>query len=140
MALMIRKVGLVLVSLVVSISVVKVASAESWVGAVQDIVECSDDGKCGPPDFRGTSPVTFFHIDTNRKVITMLAPDERRGETTEIQTIREVEGTWFVAGVENERAWSMVITSRGELTLSITMDGGTWSGFGKCMPAEHAQP
>jgi hypothetical protein len=54
--------------------------------------------------------------------------------------MRQVADDLYFAGVENERAWSMVITSGGELTVSITMDGGTWSGFGKCMPAEHAVP
>jgi hypothetical protein len=130
---------LVLVTLLV-LSVTSAASAETWICSVQEIVECSDDGKCGPPDFGGVQPATFFQIDTDRKLVTLLAPEERRGETTEIHSLLAVEDGWLLAGVEIERAWSLVISGNGDLTISITMEGATWTGFGKCMPAEHANP
>jgi hypothetical protein len=116
------------------------AHADQWVCSIQNAIECANDGNCGPPDFRGVDPATFFHVDTDRKLITLLAPESRRGETTPIQSQAKTAESWIFAGVEGERSWSLVISNSGDVAVSITMEAATWSAFGKCMPAAHVTP
>ena len=130
---------LALVSLLALLAV-STASAEVFLCSVQDLVECANDDYCGPPDFGGRAPATFFEVDTGGKKITLLAPEERRGETTEITSQQKTQAGWLLAGIENERSWSMLISNGGDVTISITMDGAVWSGFGKWMSAEHVRP
>lgn len=117
------------------------ASAESkWICSITEMMESSDGIPSYELDFEGITPPTFFYVDTEKKLITLLAPDSRRGETTVIDAARETTGGWFLSGVESERAWTMVLTNDGYMTVSITMDGTIRSAFGRCMPASHAKP
>lgn len=116
------------------------ASAETLICSIQSVIECASDDYCGPPSFGGRRPATFVSINTDEKKITLLAPEERRGEVTEIQTLVETQDGWLLAGVEHGRSWSMLISGSGDVTMSITMDGAVWSGFGKWMSAEHVEP
>ena len=108
--------------------------------SITESLECSEGVECGPPDFGGVTPATFLHLDIERKVITLLAPAERRGEETVIDVAQETAGGWILAGVESERAWNIYITDEGNMTVSVTMDGTTWTAFGRCLPAADAKP
>ncbi len=104
-----------------------------WICSVTRAVECLDDGTVGKPDLGGLAPPTFLRVDTNRKEITLLAPESRRGEVTVIDRVLEEKNMWVLTGVDNGRAWSMVISSDGHMTLSVSYDGVTWSVFGHSM-------
>jgi hypothetical protein len=95
--------------------------------------ECLDDGTIGEPDLGGLAPPTFFRVDTNEEKITLLAPESRRGEVTVIDRALEENNMWVLTGVDNGRAWSMVISRDGYMTLSVSYDGVTWSVFGHSM-------
>lgn len=110
-----------------------------WIVSITDGIECSDGGGCGPPDFGGVEPATFLHVDIDKKVITLLEPPSRRGETTPIGQSHRTSDGWLLSGLQEDRSWSMVI-SRAYMTLSLTMDGTTWTAFGRVMPVEHAKP
>ena len=113
------------------------ASAEPvWICSIVEGIECWDDGECGAPDMGGLEPATFLQVDLNRKQITIMAPDSRKGEITEIDVFEKVEGMWVIAGIEAGRAWSMVISDEGFMTLSASGDGTTWSAFGHSLPAD----
>jgi hypothetical protein len=43
---------------------------------------------------------------------------------------------WVFTGIEEGRAWSIVISREGYVTVSIAYDGVTWSAFGHSMPEE----
>lgn len=107
--------------------------------SITESLECSEGVGCGPPELT-TTPPTFFHVDLDRKVITLLAPANRRGEETDIQLAKETPDGWLLAGVEADRAWNVYLSHAGHLTISITMDGTIWSTFGRCMPAADAEP
>jgi hypothetical protein len=111
-------------------------AGSSWLCSINRAVECTEDGECGPPDFGDLPPPIFLRVDVERKEVTLLAPEERRGEVTVIDTALEERGMWVLTGVEEGRAWSMVISSEGYMTLSVTYDGVTWSAFGHSMPEE----
>jgi hypothetical protein len=108
----------------------------SWICSITDAVQCDEDGTIGPPDLHGLARPTFLRVDSDRKEVTVLAPAERAGEITRIDVERKGDGIWVFSGVEAGRAWSMVISDGGYMTLSVTGDGATWSVFGFAMLEE----
>ena len=103
-------------------------------------MECSEGVGCGEPDFQGVEPPSFLHVDLEKKVVTLLAPASRRGESNPIAAVTETERGWIASGSDGARAWSIYLTGDGTMTLTVTMDGTTWSAFGRCMPADDARP
>jgi len=114
-------------------------AAPVYVCSLAQAIECDDGLNCGPPEPARTPP-TFLRVDINRKLITLLAPEERRGETTSIENAKHVGGQWSLNGIEAERAWNMVIADDGSMTISITFPRAAWSVFGKCMRADEIEP
>jgi hypothetical protein len=104
-----------------------------WICSITRGIECLEDGTVGEPNFGELAAPTFFRVDTNKQKITLLAPESRRGEVTVIDKVLEEENMWVLTGVEDGRAWSMVISRDGYMTLSISYDGVTWSAFGHSM-------
>ena len=123
----------VILSISTLLLVLAVASASAgpvWICSNTRAVECGDDGTVDEPDLGGLKPVTFMRVDSTKMEITLLAPPERAGEVTVIDNALKEEGIWVFTGIENGRAWSMVISDEGYMTLSVTYDGVTWSVFG----------
>jgi len=116
------------------------AAETKWICSIVEGTEVSEGFESYEPDFGGVEPPSFFHVDIDRKLITLLAPASRRGETNKIELVRETDEGWMLAGMNGERAWSMYLTTDGYMTLSLAMNGTTWSAFGRCMPADHAKP
>ena len=108
-------------------------AAPTWICSVSEAVAIDEDGTIGPPDLGGLDAPTFLRVDADNKAVTLLAPESRSGETTRINSVHEEDGIWVFAGVEEGRAWSMVISAAGYMTLSVTSDGGTWSVFGNAL-------
>jgi hypothetical protein len=75
---------------------VAMAGTEQWVCSITDVVECVDGGDCGPPDFHGATPPTFFHVDLDQKAITLLEPGAHRCGTSDSVAYRRRE---LVVGV-----------------------------------------
>ena len=86
----------------------------------------------GPIDLGDLEPPTFFRVDSDGKEVT-LAPESRRGEVTVIGAVHRGDGCWIMTGIENGRAWSLMISDEGHVTLSVINDGATWSVFGNAL-------
>ncbi len=127
------RVVIVIAALVSLLAASQALAGTSWICSVADAVACDEDGTIGPPDLGGLDQPTFFRVDADRKQVTLLAPESRRGEVTKIGTVHEGEDVWVFSGVEVERAWSLVISNDGPMTLSVTVDGATWSLFGHAL-------
>ena len=108
-------------------------AGSSWVCSITSATAVDEDGSIGPPGFAGLEQPTFFSVDTEKKEVTLLAPESRRGEVSKIDTVHENEGTWFFSGLEKGRAWSLLITQQGQVTLSVACDGAVWSIFGHAL-------
>jgi hypothetical protein len=108
----------------------------SWICSINDAVACDEDGFIGPPDLGGLARPTFLRVDTDLRQVKLLAPPERSGEITKIDAVLEGDDIWVFSGVEAGRAWSMVISKGGHMTLSVTGDGACWSVFGHAMVVE----
>ncbi len=104
-------------------------------------VECDGTLNCGPPiNTLGAAP-TFLNVDLDGKRITILAPAERRGETTEIRAIERTEDRVVLTGIEAGRGWSMIIFEEdNSMILTMTAEGSGFVVFGNCIDSEMTSP
>lgn len=108
--------------------------------AVAAGVECDARLDCRPP-VTEQAPPSFLHIDVETSTITLLAPEDRRGETTRIQAIERSDGQIVLSGIEAGRGWSILIEKPdGKMTLSVTAPGTGFVVFGTCIPSGRAAP
>jgi len=108
-------------------------AGETWLCSVASAVAVDEDGTVGPPDLGDKERPTFFRLDAEKKELTLLAPESRRGEVTKLETVHRSEGVSVFSGVENNRGVTVVVAGDGRLTLSIIADGVVWSVFGHAL-------
>lgn len=108
--------------------------------AIATGVECDAALDCRPP-MPEQPPPSFLHIDLEARTITLLAPEERRGETTKIQAVERSDDQTVLSGIETDRGWSIVVEkTSGQMTLSVTSPGAGFLVFGTCIPSDQAAP
>ena len=131
-----NKILLIVATMAALLVASQAVAGNTWICSINQVVAVDEDGTIGPPDMGGIAIPTFMRVDAEKKWITLLAPEERRGQVTKIDSVHQGEGVWVFSGVESERAWSLVIADVGYMTLSVTMDGAVWSVFGSAMLEE----
>ena len=99
--------------------------------AVTAVSECTADGKCerSAPQAGNNLP-TFMRVDVKGKV---LRADDGSGRKTEIKVSSIVDDQLMLQGIENGKAWNMVIKSdTGRWGGSVVEDDGSFALFGAC--------
>jgi hypothetical protein len=99
--------------------------------AVTAMSECTADGKCerSAPQEGNTLP-TFIRVDLGAKT---LSTTDGSGRKTEIKASSAVDGQLMLQGIENGKAWNMVIKSdTGRWGGSVVEDDGSFALFGAC--------
>jgi hypothetical protein len=99
--------------------------------AVTAINECTTDGKCerSAPQ-QGNNLPTFLRVDVKGK---SLNAGDGSGRKTEIKASSVVDGQLMLQGIENGKAWNMVIGSEtGRWGGSVVEDDGSFALFGAC--------
>ena len=99
--------------------------------AVTAINECTADGKCerSAPQ-QGNNLPTFLRVDVKGK---SLNADDGSGRKSEIKASSVVDGQLMLQGIENGKAWSMVISAEtGRWGGSVVEDDGSFALFGAC--------
>ncbi len=102
-------------------------------------IECASDLSCGEPDFLNTPP-TFIYVDLDGMAVTLLAPEERRGEVTPVASVEHLEDRVLLSGIEGYRSWSMMILDDGAMSLTVAAAGSGIVAFGQCLPADQTRP
>ena len=116
------------------------AAADQYVCVPAKLIECDPEFDCGPP-LPELPPPTFLHVDLDERVITVLGPAERRGETTEILFLERDGDRAIMGGLQGDRPWSIIFPEGGgEMTLTANLGDAGWVGFGRCMAADHLAP
>lgn len=115
-----------------------VHAGQAWLCSVASAVAVDEDGTVGPPELGERERPTFFRLDAEKKELTLLAPESRRGEVTKLDSVRELDGQHVFSGLENGRAVSAIVTADGRMTLSIVADGVVWSVFGHALAEERS--
>ncbi len=125
------------VLVVVNLAIGGVARAgQTWICAISSAVAVDEDGTVGPPDPGDRERAIFLRVDLDKKEVTLLVPESRRGEVTKIDSVVESDGQWLLSGVEHGRGVKMIITADGKMSLSVVTDGAVWAVFGHAIPIE----
>ena len=103
--------------------------------SITQATECDQELGCAPPLVDRPIP-TFLRIDLKKKLVTIIAPMERKGETTVIEFVEQLEDRVILAGAESQRAWSLLLNQDGTMTLSLSDVKVGFVVFGNWMLAE----
>ena len=99
--------------------------------AVTAVSECTADGKCerSAPQTGNNLP-TFMRVDVKART---LSDNDGSGRKTEIKASSIVDDQLMLQGIENGKAWNMVIKSAtGRWGGSVVEDDGSFALFGAC--------
>ena len=99
--------------------------------AVTAVSECTADGNCqrSQPQAGNNLP-TFMRVGLKAKV---LRADDGSGRKTDIKGSSVVDDQLMLQGIENGKAWSMVIKSdTGRWGGAVVEDDGSFALFGAC--------
>jgi len=114
--------------------------ADQYVCSVSKAIECDGDLNCGAPAPQQAAP-TFIHLDLDEERITLLAPPERRGETTRVRAMERDGDHLVLSGIEAGRGWSLNMSeSTGSMSITINFGDAAWIVFGQCIAADKASP
>lgn len=113
---------------------------DQYVCSLTKVVECDGDLNCGPPAPQ-LPPPTFIHVDLDDSRITLLAPAERRGETTQIRAMERDGDRVIMSGIEAGRGWSMILSETdGSATITVNFGDAAMVVFGQCIPEDEVSP
>jgi hypothetical protein len=113
---------------------------EQYVCSLTKTVECDSDLNCGPPAPQ-LPPPTFIHVDLDDNRITLLAPAERRGETTQIRAVERDGDRVIMSGIEAGRGWSMSMSKiDGSATITVNFGDAAMIVFGQCIREDQVSP
>ncbi|HWN91375.1 MAG TPA: hypothetical protein VNQ15_08185 [Verrucomicrobiae bacterium] len=99
--------------------------------AVTAMSECEANGQCqrSAPQANNNLP-TFLRVDVKARSV---SANDGSGRKTEIKASTVVDGHLMLQGIENGKAWNMVIGSEtGKWGGSIVEDDGSFAVFGAC--------
>jgi hypothetical protein len=115
-------------------------NGDQYVCSIGKAIECDGDLNCGPPAPQQVAP-TFIHLDLDDSRITLLAPEERRGEVTQIGAMVRDGDQVILSGIEAGRGWSLSMSeSTGKMSITINFGDAGWIVFGQCMAEDQASP
>ena len=114
---------------------------EPYVCSVARSVECDSDLNCGVPALLEQPTPTFIHVDREASLITLLAPAERRGETTQIAASVRDGDRLIMSGVEAGLGWTLSLSeTEGSAVFTINLGDAGYVAFGQCISARLLSP
>ncbi|MGO8920172.1 MAG: hypothetical protein ACLQJR_30100 [Stellaceae bacterium] len=103
-----------------------------FICATLKIVSCEPSGECSQETAESINLPEFLRFDVPDKKISGERPN---GEAlaTAIDSVRHVENTMALQGVEGHIVWSVMIAENtGDMTLTAAGDGTGYVAFGAC--------
>jgi hypothetical protein len=101
--------------------------------AVIDTFECWPDGECQRGKAESINIPQFLKVNFKKKTI---SGTRESGEvrTTKIENMERIDGNLILQGVQNGKAWSMVIMeANGKTTLTASDGQAGFVVFGACI-------
>lgn len=115
-------------------------NGDQYVCSLSKAIECDGDLNCGAPAPQQPTP-TFIHVNLDDSRITLLAPPERRGETTQIRAMEREGDQLILSGIEAGRGWSMNMSeASGKMSITINFGDAAWIVFGQCIAEDQVSP
>jgi hypothetical protein len=100
------------------------------------VMLCVEDGLCFEISVLDADAPQFLIIDTKKKTVSTTEASGDKRESP-VANMSRVDGRIFLQGVENNRAYSILIEEEfGRFSAAIARDGITVSAFGACTDAD----
>jgi hypothetical protein len=100
--------------------------------SVIETFECGPGGECQRGTAESIDIPQFLKISFNEKIISS-TPESGQVRTTKIKAMERVDGKLILQGVQNGKAWSMIIKeTTGKVSLSGSDDQVGFIVFGAC--------
>jgi len=97
-------------------------------------IECGQGGECQVGTAESIGMPQTLKINFKDEIISGMGKDQKV-RTTKIQNLERVEDKLILHGIQNGKAWSMVITeATGKMTLSVSDNQVGYIVFGLCNP------
>jgi hypothetical protein len=101
--------------------------------AVLDVHECIVNNDCKQVTLQSVNCPRFLNVDVKKKMITGMLEDENIRKVA-IKSVNHLEGNLILQGMQEGRAWSMVIAEKtGKMTLSVSGKDVGFVFFGECL-------
>ena len=114
--------------------------AAPYVCSLTKAVEC-DSELCGPPAPPDLPFPTFIRVDLDNNRITLLAPAERSGETTQIRATERSGDYVVMTGINAGRGWSMTLSeTSGGAVITVNLGDAAYVAFGQCIAEDLLAP
>ena len=102
--------------------------------AVTETIECTPDGEVLRGEAESIDMPCFLKIDFEKKTISGTLEDGTV-RTTEIKGMEQTDGNLILQGVQNGKAWNMVIAeATGKATIAASDNQVGFVVFGACIP------
>jgi hypothetical protein len=101
--------------------------------AVLDVHECIVNNDCKQVTLQSVNCPRFLNVDVKKKMITGTMEDLNVRKVA-IKTVHRLDGNLILQGMQEGRAWSMVIAEKtGKMTLSVSGKDVGFVFFGECL-------
>ena len=103
--------------------------------ATIEAIECAPGGKCLRGWAREINLPQFVTVDLAAKSITGKRPNDGSQLAAKIKSVSTKNSSLMLQGVQNDRAWSMVIAKdNGFMSVSVSAEDAGFVVFGACTP------
>jgi hypothetical protein len=102
--------------------------------ALIEVMDCAPgaDCQCGVPE--SVNLPQFVKLNFAEKTLSTME-DARRNKVTPIKNLEQLDSNLVLQGVENGRAWSMIIAKEtGKMSGAVSDDQVGFAIFGACTP------
>ncbi len=104
--------------------------------AVIETFECGPGADCQRGTAESISMPQFLKVNFEEKTISS-TPESGSIRTTKIRNLERLDNRLILQGIQNGRAWSMVINvTTGKVTLSASDEQAGFVVFGACTPLD----
>lgn len=104
--------------------------------AVIETFDCAPGADCQRGTAESISMPQFLRVNFEEKTISS-TPESGSIRTTKIRNMERLNGKLILQGIQNGRAWSMVINeANGKVTLSASDAQAGFVIFGACTPLD----
>lgn len=103
--------------------------------ATIEAIECAPGGECSRGWAHEINLPQFVTVDLAAKSITGKRPNDGSRLAAKIKSVTTKESNLVLQGVQNDRAWSMVIAKdNGFMSVSVSAEDAGFVVFGACTP------
>lgn len=97
---------------------------------------CCDDGACASGEPAELDLPQFIEVDLVQKSLSSTKAS-KLNRTSALTNLKRANGQIVLQGVENQRAYSLVIDERqGQMSVAIAVGGCSITAFGWCTPLQ----